>query len=311
METTMSSRKPKRPTGYRKPAPAEEPRRGILGGFLQPRAAVASPMPKAWRSYARGLMVVLGAPAILVAVPVVLLLQWLVLIAIGFQGPFTLLAGTFEWPGPGTLADTIVSASVATSSASALIGLFVMFILRGALLAFATTAAVERLRTGGVTTWALRRGLRVLPVTIAANLMGFALLQVGQIATAFLAQAGLGVIAFIAAMVATVYLTAYAPAIAADESRTMPASMQRGIRTARMPGSGSLIACAVYTIAAFAVNVAYLPSSGIGVNPSIASWAGVLVANLLSLGVVGMFAYRYLSVASFVEDPPPAPRRRG
>jgi hypothetical protein len=267
-------------------------------------------MPKGWRSFGRGLAVVLGSPVLLVLVPVVLLIEWLILLALGFQGPFTLLGGTFEWPGPGTLVDTILSASIATSSGAALAALFVLFVVRAALLAFVTTASVERLRTGAVSVWALRRAIRVFPVTIATTLLGFAALQVGQLGAAFLQQAGFGIVIFIAAMIATVYLTAYAPAIAADESRGMPASMQRGIRTSRMPGSGTLMICSVYTIAAFAVNVAFLPSSGIGVNPSVASWAGVIVANLLSLGVVGMFSFRYLSVAEHVpEAPAPAPRR--
>ena len=93
----MSQRPKKRPPntgkGYRAPAPAEAPRRGILGSFLQPRTAVVSPMPKGWMSYVRGLGVALSSPVLLALVPAVVLVEWLVLLLLGTQGPFTALVG--------------------------------------------------------------------------------------------------------------------------------------------------------------------------------------------------------------------------
>ncbi len=306
----MTNKNPKRPTGYRKPQQvAEEPRRGLLGRFLQPRSAVVSPMPKGWSSYARGLAVVMASPVLVAMVPIAVAVEWLILVATGFQGPFTFLAGMFEWPGPGTFVDTIVSSTLVPSASGALIGIFVLIIVRSMLLAFVTTASVERLRTGAVSRWALRRAVHVFPVTLTTNMLGLALYLVGTIAGQFLQQLGLGFVVFVGVLAAAVYLTAYAPAVAADESRAMPASMQRGIRTSRMRGSGTLLVAVVYTVATLALNIAYLPSAGIRVNPTIAMWAGVIVANLLNVAVAAMFAYRYLSVADFVEDPLPPTRR--
>ena len=164
----MSQRPKKRASntgkGYRAPTTTPEPRRGLLGSFLQPRPAVASPMPKGWTSYVRGLGVALSSPVLIALVPAVVLVEWLVLLALGSQGPFTALVGAFQWAGPGTFVDTIVSASVAPSAGAALAAVFGLLLVRSALLAFVTTVAVERMRTGHTSTWALRRALTVLPV---------------------------------------------------------------------------------------------------------------------------------------------------
>ena len=297
--------------GYRAPATArDEPRRGLLGSFLQPRPAVASPMPKGWLSYVRGLGVAFSSPILVGLVPAVVLVEWLVLLALGSQGPFTFLAGAFQWPGPGTFVDTLVSAAVAPSAGGALAVVFVLLLVRSALLAFVTTVAVERLRTGSSSTWALRRALHVLPVMITANMMGLALYLIGSILGQVLQQIGIGFLLFVGGIAATVYLTAYAPAIAADEEHRMPAAMQRGIRTSRMPASGTLMVAVAYTIAMFAIDLAYLPSAGLRVTPSIAQWAGVIAIGYLNVAVAAMFAFRYLSVASVVPEPAPPQRRR-
>jgi len=309
----VSQRPKKRPTnagkGYRAPsATRDEPRRGLLGSFLQPRPAVASPMPKGWSSYVRGLGAALSSPLLLALVPVVVLVEWLVLLAIGWQGPFTALVGAFQWPGPGTHVDTVVSASLAATTVGALAIVFGLLIVRSALLALVTTVAVERLRTGTSSMWAVRRALRVLPVTITANMMGLALYLIGSILGQVLQQ--LGILLFVGGIAVTVYLTAYAPTIAADEEHKMPAAMQRGIRTSRLPASGTLIIAVVYTLAVFAIDVAYLPSARLRVTPSVGQWAGVIAIGYLNVALAAMFAYRYLSVAPFVPEPAPAPPRR-
>ena len=79
-------------------------------------------------------------------------------------------------------------------------------------------------------------------------------------------------------------------AISADEDHRMPAAMQRGIRTSRMPGSGTLMVAVVYTIAMFAVDLAYLPSAGLRVTPTVAEWAGVIAVGYLNVAVAAMFA---------------------
>jgi hypothetical protein len=298
--------------GYRAPQPTnEQPRRGLFGSFLQPRAPIQTAMPRGWASYTRGLGTALASPTLLVLVPVVVIVEWLVVLALGAQGPATLLAGTFQWPGPGTFVDSIVSQTVLPSARSALIGIFVLVIVRSALLAIVTTISVERLRTGTSSAWAWRRALVVWPVTLTVNMLGVAVFLITSIGGQFLEALGLGFLVFVGGLAATVYLTAYAPAIAADEDHRMPAAMQRGIRTSRMPGTGTLMVAVVYTVAMFAVDVAFLPSAGLDTVPSVAQWVGVVAIGYLNLGAIAMFAYRYLSVANEVPEPQaPTQRRR-
>jgi hypothetical protein len=266
-------------------------------------------MPKGWTSYVRGLGVALSSPVLIALVPAVILVEWLVLLALGSQGPFTALVGAFQWAGPGTFADSFVSSSVAPSAGAALASVFGILLIRSVLLAFITTVAVERMRTGHTSTWALRRAFTVLPVTITANMLGLALYLIGVILAQFLGF-GFGSLLFIGGLAVAVYLTAYAPAIAADEDHRMPAAMQRGIRTSRMPASGTLMVAVVYTLAMFAVNAAYLPSAGLRVTPTVSEWAGVIAVGYLNVAAAAMFAFRYLSVAAYVPEPAPPQRRR-
>ncbi|MGE5227965.1 MAG: hypothetical protein ACM3OO_13915 [Planctomycetaceae bacterium] len=301
----MSDRDRKRGSGYRAPAKAAEPasRGGFLDSLFAPRVPGASPMPKIRTTFARGFALVVSTPALVAGVPVVGLIAWLAFLAAGFQGPFSILSGTFAYPPVGTYADGILSASVLGGTAAAQLGIFLFAIVRAILLALVATISVERLRTGAVSRWALLRGLRILPVTITVNVAGLALLIAGNLLGAFLGP-GLGLLAFVAAMVAGTYLFAFAPAIAADEDRPMPMVMSRSVRAARMPGSGNLTLASIAVVGGWAFLVAPLPGSTIGVNPSAAAWAFVLVVNLLHVALQATFAYRYLVVAHAVPEAP-------
>jgi hypothetical protein len=302
----VSDRDRKKGSGYRAPAKAAQPasRGGFLDSLFAPRAPGASPMPKIRTTFARGFSLVVSTPALLAGIPLVVLLVWLALLALGFQGPFSLLTGTFSYPPVGTYADGILSASVLGGAAAAQLGIFAFAIVRAILLALVATISVERLRTGAVTRWAALRALRILPVTVTVNVAGLALLIVGNLLGAFLGP-GLGLLAFVAAMVAGTYLFAFAPAIAADEDRPMPMVMSRSVRAARMPGSGNLTLASIAVVGGWAFLVAPLPGSTIGVNPSAAAWAIVLVVNLLHVAVQATFVYRYLLVAHVVPEAQP------
>lgn len=297
--------------GYRAPQRvADDAPRGLLGSFLQPRPAVASPMPKGWSSYVRGLAASLASPVLIALVPLVVLIEWLVALALGSQGPATVLAGAFQWPGPGTAVDfSVIQLQVIDPGPIGLLSIFVFVAIRAILLALVTTIVIERLRTGTSSGWAWRRAPRVFVVTLTVCMIGLALFFITGIVGNFLPQ--LGFLVLVGGMAGTVYLTAYAPAIAADEDRRMPATMQRGIRTSRMPSSGTLMVAVIYTMAMLAIDLAYVPSAGLDVTPSIGQWAGIIAVGYLNVGVIGMFAYRYLSVAPFVPEPEPPPSRRG
>jgi hypothetical protein len=273
-------------------------------------------MPRFRSTLTRGLALVLSTPALLIGVPVVVVIEWLILVAVGFEGPFRLLVGVFAPPGVGTYLDGQVASLAFANSGAGLLSIFGVIVVRAILLALVTTAAIERLRTGAVTTWALRRTITVFPVTLAANMLGLALLLVGSILGQFLgAAAGLGLLAFVAGMGLALYFTAAAAAIAADEDRGVGAALQRSFRAARMPGSMNLLLAMMFSIGAWAVTLAFAQGGGIGVNPPITDWLWVVAANLLCATFLVVFAIRYLSVADQVPEAPerrpaPAARRR-
>jgi hypothetical protein len=113
-------------------------------------------------------------------------------------------------------------------------------------------------------------------------------------------------------LVAGVYLFAFAPAIAADEELSLPLTLSKAVRAARLPGSNNLTLAVLYAVPSFALLLAPLPGSLIGVNPSVAAWTLSIVINVLQMAAVAMFAFRYLAIGADVPDAP-APRnaRRG
>jgi hypothetical protein len=314
---TDRKRKPsqRRPaTSYRAPS-RQQPERS--GGFLDrfaPRAPVSTAMPRIRTSFTRGVTVVLATPQLVVGVPVVVLAAWLGLIAAGFQGPFAFLASMFAVPPISTELDVTLAPSVLVqpggtgvgAALAPLSGIAAFIVLSAALQAIVTTVAVERLRTGGVTSWAARRAIHVLPVTIGvgvANLGALIAARFGQ----FLG-AGLGLLLAIGILVAGLYLFAFAPAIAADEDHPLPFTMAKSVRAARMPGSNNLLLATIVVVPSLALflatGFAALPGSTIDVNPSVGAWVTVILINLIHMAVVAMFAFRYLSVAHVVPDAP-------
>jgi len=309
---SKGKRKPASASGYRAPKPAPEPaRRGILDTLFTPRSTTPSPMPSIRSSFTRGLATVLSTPVILGWVAVAVFLEWVALVAIGFQGPFSYLSAVFAWPGPGTYVDGQLSSLVFGSSRGALFSIFGFMLVRSFVLALLSAMVVERLRTGAISTWSVRRSLHVMPVAFAANMVGLGLLLVAGIAGQFLGQLGLGFFVFAAGLFASVWITAAALAISVDEDRPLAGTMQRSLRTARIPGSGGLTLAALYTIPAFAATSALTFSGHIEINPSIGRWAAVLGINLVHATMAAVFAYRYLAAAPFIpEAPAPAPRSR-
>jgi len=275
-------------------------------------------MPKIRTSITRGLATVLATPALVVAVPVVILIEWLVLLAFGFQGPFTILGATFAVPPISTSTDVSLSSNIfsavgATGPRAALaplVGITVFLVVHAALQTLVTTAAVERIRTGSVTTWSIRRGMHVWPVAIAVAVVNLGVLILANFVQ--LLGGGIGFILAVGLLVAGVYLFAFAPAIAADEELSLPVTLSKAVRGARFPGSNNLTLAVLYAVPSFALLLAPLPGSVIGVNPSVGAWTLSILINVLQMAAVAMFAFRYLAIGEDVPDAP-APRtaRRG
>ena len=180
-------------------------------------------MPKIRTSITRGLATVLATPALVVAVPVVIMIEWLVLLAFGFQGPFTILGATFAVPPISTSTDVSLASNIFTAvgatgpraALAPLVGITAFLIVHAALQTLVTTAAVERIRTGSVSIWSIRRGIHVWPIAIAVAVVNLGVLILANFVQ--LLGGGIGFILAVGLLVAGVYLFAFAPAIAADE----------------------------------------------------------------------------------------------
>src|SRR5437762_3871423 len=98
---------------YRAPAtPAPAPRTRFLDSIFAPRGPSSVPMPKIRTSITRGVATVLATPALVAAVPVLLMIEWLLLLAFGFQGPFTILGATFAIPPISTSTDVSLASNI-------------------------------------------------------------------------------------------------------------------------------------------------------------------------------------------------------
>jgi hypothetical protein len=302
------SRPAPRPSGYRDPRPSPAParRRGILDSMFAPRVPGSTSMPRVRTAITRGVVTVLGSPALVVVPVLYVLLVWLALIAAGYQGPFAPLANLLALPPIGTSLD----ASLATSLfglQGGLFGIIIFLAARAVALALLTAAVVEALEEGRVTRAGLRRALRALPVTFAVCIIGVGILTLSSFFGPLLGP-GFGILLQVGALVVGLYLFTFAPIIAVDEGRTMPESLARSVRAARIPGSGSLMLAALYVVPSIAVIVAPgKPGNLIGVNPTIGAWAFALLIDLLHVALLATFAFRYLSVAHEVPEPPERP----
>lgn len=306
----MTKKNQKRPPGsYRAPSTngsknaAATTGRGLASLFA-PRAAVETSMPKIPSSLMRGFVAVLSAPVLIVAVPILVLAEWLIAVLLGFQGPFSVFVNALAIPPVGTIFD----ASLATAIWGGQTGfIFVIgFVLVRALIMGILTAAVVQVLEGNrIDASALSRGARILPVTVAVGFMNMAIITVSGV---FLQLGGIGLLLQIGAMLAGLYLFVFAPVMAVAENRSMSDALSRGIRAARMPGNGNLLMASLYLIPALALLLAPgKPGSLLGVNPTVGAWILVLVANVAHLGFLATFAFRYLCVA---EEVPDAPARR-
>lgn len=304
--------KRRRPTSssYRQPAQAEPPaRRGFLDSLFPSSAPGSTPFPGILRSLGQGITLVVTTPIVLAAVPLLLLGGWLAAIAAGYQGPFSAMLLALAYPPLGTPSDTTIASSISGGvGVAGILATFALLLWRALVLSILTTALVERARTGGVSAWAARRAIRVLPLAIGLNLLSLFLLILAQIVAAFFG-AGLQALVQVGAIAFGVYLGAFVTTVAADEERTQSDTLRRAVRVARQPGSGNLTLALLYVVLLFISLFFPLPGGLMGVNPSPAAWAVATLINTLHVCVLATFVYRYLVAAPGIDDAPRARRQ--
>jgi hypothetical protein len=263
-------------------------------------------MPKIRTSVARGCATIIGLPAFVIGIFALLFVLWIVLVALGYQGPFASLVSALALPPLGTSLDAQLATSIFGLSGG-IVGITAFVLFRGVVIALLTAAVVEALDTGRLTTAAIRDGARALPTSLATSVLGVAFLTLSSFFAPLLGP-GFGILIQVAGLVLGVYLFVFAPVIAVAERRSLPECLTRSMRAARMPGVGNLGMAALYVVPAIAIIIAPgKPGNVIGVNPSVGAWVLVLVVNLLHAAMLAAFAFRYLAVAD--EVPEPAPRR--
>jgi hypothetical protein len=261
-------------------------------------------MPSIRSSLARGVVTVAGSPPVAITAVVVVSLEWLAALGLGYEGPFALFANALALPPVGTSFD----ASLSTALFGLQGGFFAIlgFVAWRAVVQAALVAMiVDVLRTGSTGRWSLVRAVGALPTTLAVNVAGVGLLTLASLLGPLLGPA-FGLLIQMAALVGGVYVLSFAPVIAVDERRRLSDTLGRSVRAGRMPGSGNLTLAAIYVVASIALLVVPgKPGSELGVNPSVGAWATVLVANLLHVVMQATVAFRYLSVADEVPEAPP------
>lgn len=284
----------------------EPPRRGLLDSILSPRVAGATPMPRIRTSLARAATIVATTPSLVVAAAVVVIVQWLGVLALGYEGPFAIFVNALALPPVGTSFDASLSTAL-FGLQGGFVAILAFVVLRAIVQAVLVAIIVEVLRSSSLGRWTAVRALRTLPAALAVNMAGMGLLTLASIIGPLLGPA-FGLLIQMGALVGGVYLLSFAPVIAADEGRRLAEAMGRSVRAARMPGAGNLTLAAIYVVASVALLVAPgKPGSDLGVNPSAGAWAMVLAVNLAHVVVQAAIAFRYLSVADAL--PEVAPRK--
>ena len=260
-------------------------------------------MPRIRTAFTRGLASTWSSPLVVGGLLAWLLAEWLVVVALGYPGPFALLAHVSA-PVP---LSTFTDLSLSTGILGVRQGLLFVFgagAVHALWFSVLVGLAIETLESGGATRWGAIRGLRAFPVVLALHVIGVAVVFAAQIVAA-LGGGGLALIVQLAALVGATWVFAFAPVIAVTERRRLLDCLGRSMRAARMPGSGNLTFAALYAVPVFATFLTPgLPGVLLDVNPPASAWIYVVMMNLLHAAILGAFALRYLAVASEVPDAP-------
>jgi hypothetical protein len=270
--------------------------------------AVDVTFPTLRGSCARGFVTAVSNPALVVGVPLVLVLEWLVLISLGFQGPFVVLVHALAPPPVGTIWDVNVSVNLSSTTWIGLLGIGVAVVFRAVIVAVVAAIAVRTLRGEAVDRWVWVPALRALPACLAVSVSSLGLIYAQALLGAVLGSAvgGIAQLILIGTLVLGVSYFGFAPAIAVSEDRRLADTLTRAWRAARIPGSGNITLAALYVLPAYALLLAapVLPGGAVGVNPPAGAWAFIVMVNLIHVAIMSMYAYRYLAIADAVPDAP-------
>ncbi len=283
----------------RDPRGRQPARRGLLSGMSAPPM---DEMPRIRTAFTRGLAATWSSPVLVGALIGWLLVEWLVVVALGYPGPVALLAHVSAPTPLSTITDLSISTGI-LGPRSGLLFVFGAAALHALWFSILTGLAMETIESGRASRWGAVRGLLAFPVSFALHVIGVAVLFASQIVVA-VGGAGLAFLLQIGVLVLVVWAFGFAPVIAVAERRRLMDCLGRSVRAARLPGSGNLTFAAVYVVPVFATFLSpQVPGALLDVNPPFTAWIFVVGMNLLHVAILAALAMRYLAVADQVPEP--------
>lgn len=284
---------------------AGEPQRrraGLFGGALL--GSGGSVLPPMMRSIGRGMLAVCVQPALLVGTVVVAIVSWLGLVALGFEGTPNRMVDILAMPPISTYFDLGTGASVYGVGTGFLVFTGVAIVIRALVYSVLAGAIVEALEDGRVGLYGVLRGIRAIPTVLVVQVLSFSLIVGGNLVFPVLGP-GIGFLGFVAALVAGLFFLGFAPTAAVREGRTALETIRRSGRAAMLPGGRHLLLCALYFFLALPVVVGFSPGgTDITANPTFVTWVFVLAVNVLHVGFMAAFAYRWIVAEPAVPEEP-------
>ena len=286
---------------------AERPSRtrrstGLAGSMF---ATGPSAMPPMGRSIGRGMIAVACQPVLVVLTIAIVTVTWFGLLALGFEG------------APGRLVDLLALPPISTffdlGTGNALYGIgpaFLVFIgvaiaIRSVVYSMLTGLVLESLIDGRVSTYGVLQGLRALPTMLAVNVLSFSIIVASNLILPILGG-GIGFLGFVAALVAGLFFLGFAPTASIREGRPVIEEIRRSGRAAMLPNSRHLVLCSLYFFLSLPLLLGGFAPGGASLtaNPTVATWAFAFAANVVHLGFLAAFAYRWLVAEPEVPEQP-------
>lgn len=283
-------------------AAPRERRPGLFGGAMF--AGGPSPMPPLGRSLGRGMLTVASQPVLVVVTLVLVAATWFALLAIGFQGSPGRLVDVLALPPVSTYFDLGTGNSLFGVGPSFLIFVAVALVLRTLVFSALSGMILEALEDGRVSTYGVLRGIRAIPTVLAVQVLSFSVIVAGNLIFPILGP-GIGFLGFVAALVAGLFFLGFAPTAAIREGRPVIEELRRSSRAAMLPNAKHLVLCSLYFFLALPVVVGFAPGgTSITANPTLLTWAFAFVVNVVHLGFMAAFAYRWVVAEEAVPEEP-------
>lgn len=304
--------RPTRPSaGAPEPDAAVEPREGRrpgpFGGVLF--GAGGSPLPPVMRSLGRGFLAVAVQPVLLVGVLLIVLLTWLGLLALGFEGAPSRMVDALAMPPISTYFDLGTGASLYGIGTGFLVFTLAALAVRTVVYSVLAGVVVETLEDGRVSLSGVLQGVRALPTVLIVQAFSFSIIVFGNIVFPVLGP-GIGFLGFVASLVAGLFFLGFAPTAAVRQGRTAMETIRRSGRAALMPGGRHLLLCSLYFFLALPIVVGFSPGgTDITANPTFGTWAFVFAVNVAHVGFMATFAYRWIVAEPSVPEEPIRRRR--